>query len=198
MNRVPAIENGRLGEQDIHLFREGTHGRLYRRFGCTAAGGDARFAVWAPNAQAVSVIGDFNGWQRDAAPAKARSDDSRHLGTRAVWRAAGQAYKFAIRTAARAMAGEGRPVRALRRMPARDRLGGATRAMPFDWHDAQWMAQRAAKTALDAPIVDLRGASGLVAPRRATAPCSATASSAARLAELCAATWASRTSSCCP
>ena len=49
-----------LGEQDLHLFREGTHARLYRRLGCQWTPDATRFAVWAPNAEAVSVIGDFN------------------------------------------------------------------------------------------------------------------------------------------
>ena len=165
MSLHPAIVNARLGEQDIHLFREGTHGRLYRRFGCTAAGGDARFVVWAPNAQAVSVIGDFNGWQRDAAPAKARSDDSGIWELELAGVQPGRAYKFAIRTRARAMARQGRSVRAPRRMPAGDRLGGA-----------RVCALRLARRAVDgaarredrARRADrgLRGASGLVAPRR--------------------------------
>lgn len=76
MSPHPFIAGTRLGEQDIHLFREGTHGRLYRRLGCQAADGEARFAVWAPNARAVSVVGDFNDWQREAAPAQPRADHS--------------------------------------------------------------------------------------------------------------------------
>ena len=51
-----------LGEQDIHLFREGTHGQLYRKLGCQLGDDGGTFAVWAPNADAVSVIGDFNDW----------------------------------------------------------------------------------------------------------------------------------------
>ena len=61
-----------LTAQDIHLFREGTHCALYRSLGAhLTSHGDAagaRFAVWAPNASAVSVIGDFNEWRRGAAP----------------------------------------------------------------------------------------------------------------------------------
>ena len=52
-----------ITEHDIYLFKEGSHGRLYENLGChlTDEGG-ASFAVWAPKARAVSVIGDFNGW----------------------------------------------------------------------------------------------------------------------------------------
>ena len=55
-----------LTDHDIYLFREGTHARLYRNLGChlDAGGEGGRFAVWAPNAEAVHVIGDWNGWQR--------------------------------------------------------------------------------------------------------------------------------------
>ena len=57
-----------LTDQDIYLFREGTHGRMYDRLGCRLEGTGAHFAVWAPNAAAVSVIGDWNGWNAEANP----------------------------------------------------------------------------------------------------------------------------------
>src|ERR1700750_2086952 len=55
-----------IGEVDLHLFAEGNHLRLYEHFGAHLRKiGDTDgtyFAVWAPNAQRVSVVGDFNGW----------------------------------------------------------------------------------------------------------------------------------------
>src|SRR5215468_10875824 len=55
-----------LTADDLYLFHEGKHGRLYEKLGArpeTVDGVDgARFAVWAPNAERVSVVGDFNGW----------------------------------------------------------------------------------------------------------------------------------------
>ncbi|HEX5129683.1 MAG TPA: 1,4-alpha-glucan branching enzyme, partial [Usitatibacter sp.] len=91
----------KLNDNDIYLFREGTHARLYRSLGCHLAPGGkgARFAVWAPNAKAVHVIGDWNGWRRDADEMKPRWDSS------GIWEAEvpavqrGQAYKFAITNA---------------------------------------------------------------------------------------------------
>ncbi len=69
-----------LTEYDIHLFKEGTHFSLYTALGAhltTKAGKKGvAFAVWAPNAGAVSVIGDFNGWDGAAAPLTVRSDES--------------------------------------------------------------------------------------------------------------------------
>ncbi|HEV3032413.1 MAG TPA: 1,4-alpha-glucan branching enzyme, partial [Polyangia bacterium] len=59
-------ESSRLGDVDIHLFAEGTHGRIYQKLGAHVGseGGKAgtRFAVWAPNAARVAVIGDFEDW----------------------------------------------------------------------------------------------------------------------------------------
>src|SRR5438128_1400186 len=52
-----------LTDHDIYLFKEGNHARLYDKLGAhLLSDGSAHFAVWAPNARAVSVIGDFNGW----------------------------------------------------------------------------------------------------------------------------------------
>ena len=55
-----------MGEVDLHLFAEGNHQRLYEKFGAhlREIGGErgVYFAVWAPNAARVSVVGDFNFW----------------------------------------------------------------------------------------------------------------------------------------
>ena len=70
--RFPPI----LGELDIHLMREGTHRRLYERLGAhpmTLDGVDGvAFAVWAPNATRVSVVGDFNQWDGRRHPMRKR------------------------------------------------------------------------------------------------------------------------------
>src|SRR5436190_7693900 len=59
-----------LTDYDLHLFSEGTHYRTYEKFGAhlTTRDGTAgtNFAVWAPNARSVSVIGDFNDWRPQA------------------------------------------------------------------------------------------------------------------------------------
>src|SRR5215467_85989 len=64
-----------LSEYDLHLFGEGTHRRVYEKLGAHLVEADGRrgvrFAVWAPNAAQVSVIGDFNGWRLEAHPLSA-------------------------------------------------------------------------------------------------------------------------------
>ena len=86
-----------LTEQDIYLFREGTHSKLYEKLGCrVSAGGGAHFAVWAPNAENVSVIGEFNGWNPAADVLRVRDDES------GIWEGDvsgarhGHAYKYRI------------------------------------------------------------------------------------------------------
>src|SRR5687768_9668269 len=65
-----------LTEQDLYLFNEGTHFRLYERLGAhpiTFNGiAGTHFGVWAPNARSVSVVGDFNDWQPRAHPLATR------------------------------------------------------------------------------------------------------------------------------
>ncbi|HET9095020.1 MAG TPA: 1,4-alpha-glucan branching protein GlgB [Candidatus Baltobacteraceae bacterium] len=88
-----------LGELDAHLIAEGTHYEIYRKLGAHSmrAGGvdGVAFAVWAPNARAVSVVGDFNGWNAAAHPLNVRADCG-------VWEgfvpgaSAGDKYKYAI------------------------------------------------------------------------------------------------------
>ncbi|MCR4333288.1 MAG: hypothetical protein NUV34_11390, partial [Sulfuricaulis sp.] len=68
-----------LTDHDIYLFRQGRHFQLYEKLGAhvmkvkNVAG--VHFAVWAPNARAVSVVGDFNGWRPDVHPLQARPDE---------------------------------------------------------------------------------------------------------------------------
>jgi 1,4-alpha-glucan branching enzyme len=139
-----------LAELDIHLLREGTHARLYRKLGCQLGATAARFAVWAPNARAVAVIGDFNGWRVDANAALARSDGS------GIWEAdvpgvlRGQKYKFAIQTQAGQWLEKADPYARYAELPP------ATASIvwgseDFVWSDKHWMQQRARVNALDAP-----------------------------------------------
>ncbi len=91
-----------LTEYDIHLFREGSHYALHEKLGAHFMEHDGTlgvyFAVWAPNAEYVSVIGDFNGWNRGEHSMKARWDGS------GIWEAflpglsRGETYKYFIKS----------------------------------------------------------------------------------------------------
>jgi len=81
----------------IHLFHQGTNYRSYELLGCHFDSGNATFRAWAPNAQAIYLVGDFNGWQEGETPMSRISDSG-------IWEAAlesisvGQRYKLSIVT----------------------------------------------------------------------------------------------------
>jgi 1,4-alpha-glucan branching enzyme len=136
---------------DIHLFREGTHARLYQKLGCQAVADGAHFSVWAPNARAVAVVGDFNGWNRQAHPAQARWDGS------GIWEVhvpdvhAGQRYKFAILSAADEWLEKADPyARRCEGAPATASV--VWHAGGHAWQDGEWMRDRGQRQALDGPI----------------------------------------------
>jgi 1,4-alpha-glucan branching enzyme len=142
-----------LTDQDIYLFREGTHGRLYTELGShiTADGSGVHFAVWAPNASEVSVVGDWNGWNADSNRLAPRGDHS------GIWEGTvpgvqhGQAYKYRITSH---MGGyrveKADPYATFCELPP----ATASRVWSLDyaWQDGAWMSSRAAKNGLDAPM----------------------------------------------
>ncbi|MCO5101980.1 MAG: 1,4-alpha-glucan branching protein GlgB [Burkholderiaceae bacterium] len=142
-----------LTDHDIYLFREGTHARLYEHLGSQprADGRGASFALWAPNARSVSVIGDWNDWNPASDPLALRGDGS------GIWQAVaedarpGNRYKFRIVSHDGARVPDKADPFAFACEPA---PATASRVWPldYDWNDAQWMAGRAARNALDAPI----------------------------------------------
>jgi 1,4-alpha-glucan branching enzyme len=140
-----------LGEQDIHLFREGSHTRLHDKLGCQIGLTGARFTVWAPNARSVSVVGDFNGWNGDAHPAAARGDHS------GLWEAdvpgarPGQKYRYLIRGAHGAVLEKADPF-ARYSEPAPGTASVVWDTGGHDWGDGDWMQARAQHNALGAPL----------------------------------------------
>jgi 1,4-alpha-glucan branching enzyme len=140
-----------LTDHDVYLFKEGTHGRLYEKLGCRLREGGAAFAVWAPNASSVSVIGEFNGWDRHAHRLAARADGS------GLWEgfvpevARGHAYKFHIVSRQNGFAADkADPFAFYAQAPPET----ASRAwsLEYRWEDGEWMAARRAANARDAPI----------------------------------------------
>jgi 1,4-alpha-glucan branching enzyme len=141
----------RLTEHDIYLFKEGSHVRLYESLGCQLAeDGSASFAVWAPNARSVAVIGDFNGWDPEHTPMSPRQDGS------GIWEARGEnvsrgtAYKFRVVPNSGRTQDKGDPF-ALYWEEA-PRTASRTWTLEYDWNDGEWMRTRGPRNALTAPM----------------------------------------------
>jgi 1,4-alpha-glucan branching enzyme len=142
---------------DLYLFNEGTQERLYRHLGShpqyagpgrTLAG--TRFAVWAPNARSVSVIGDWNGWDRGALPLRERAATG-------VWEGfapgvgPGAHYKYHVASRHGAhRADKADPLAFHAETPPRQ--ASIVWELDHTWGDAAWMAGRAARQTLTAPI----------------------------------------------
>ena len=144
-----------LTEFDAHLFGEGTHYRTYEKLGARLAEVDgtrgAYFAVWAPNARAVSVVGDFNGWNPDVHAMK-------QYPSIGVWEAfvpgvhQGALYKYRVQSRYNNYVVE-----------KADPYGFAAEIRPqtaskvwdlsgYNWGDSEWMSERHHKNALGAPL----------------------------------------------
>jgi len=144
-----------LTEYDLHLFAEGTHYQLYDKLGAhlvTHEGvSGVAFAVWAPSAERVSVIGDFNQWEGRRHPMRPR-------GATGLWElfipslGEGEIYKYEIKTPYKGMlavksdpygfASEVRPNTA-------SRVWNLSR---YQWNDADWIASRKSRQKLQSPI----------------------------------------------
>jgi 1,4-alpha-glucan branching enzyme len=140
-----------LTDHDVYLLKEGTHGRLYEKLGCQLREDGAHFAVWAPNARSVSVIGEFNGWDPRAHALAPRADGSGVWEEFVAGAARGQAYKFRIVSPRNGFeTDKADPFAFYAETPP----GTASRAwsLEYRWEDGEWMAARRAANALAAPI----------------------------------------------
>ena len=142
-----------LGDMDLYLLGEGTHYRAYEQMGAHAVTLDGvpgvRFAVWAPNANRVSVVGDFNGWD-------GRIHSMRLHPGNGVWElfvpglGPGAIYKFEI------LPPFGPPM--LKADPyafafeAPPRTASVVADLTYGWNDSEWMATRGVRHRQDAPL----------------------------------------------
>jgi 1,4-alpha-glucan branching enzyme len=143
-----------FSDYDIYLFREGNHFKLYDKLGAhlmTVDGIDGTyFAVWAPNAKHVAVIGDFNGWNNTTHPLAPRWDSS------GIWEGfiagvkKGMYYKFHLESGVN-------DYRADRGDPFALYWEVAPKTSPivwdlaYEWQDAEWMGKRGKHNRIDAP-----------------------------------------------
>ena len=143
-----------LSEDDLYLFNEGSHFRLYDKLGAHLLEADGvagvYFAAWAPDAKQVSVMGDFNGWHKSSHPLSLR-------GQSGLWEGfvpgvgQGACYKYHIRSRHQGY-----------RVDKADAFGFSFEGPPrtasivwdldYAWGDEEWMARRHRHNALEAPI----------------------------------------------
>jgi 1,4-alpha-glucan branching enzyme len=143
-----------LGDEDLHFFSEGTHLRLYEKLGAhpLSVNGEAGtyFAVWAPNARQVSVMGEFNGW-----------DKTSHLlftrGQSGIWERffpgvrTGAVYKYHLVSRYRDYrVDKADPFAFFDEVPPKN--GSIVWDLAYEWHDRQWMATRGRRNALTSPM----------------------------------------------
>ncbi len=143
-----------LGELDLHLIHEGSHQELWKVLGARVRGVEGvtgvHFAIWAPGAKRVSVVGDFNQWD-------GRRHPCRNRGASGVWElfvpglAAEERYKYELLTAAGAVVLKADPLG----RQAELRPGTAS-VVPdsalYAWADAAWMAARQEQPQLERPL----------------------------------------------
>jgi 1,4-alpha-glucan branching enzyme len=157
-----------LTDYDLHLFSEGTHDRSYEKLGAhpvkDGIDGGVHFAVWAPNAESVSVVGDFNNWTPGASPMQVRPQAG-------VWEALvqglekGASYKYHIVSRYNGyQVDKADPYAFYSQL----RPGTASRVWnldSFEWQDSDWMKNRSSTpTAQPMSIYEVHAGSWMRVP----------------------------------
>ncbi len=136
-----------LGELDLHLAGEGRHERIYDLLGAHAIDDGVRFAVWAPNARGVSVVGDWNGWD-------GREHPLRPVGSSGIWEAhvpeaaEGARYKFEVKGADGRLRLKADPYARAAEVPPLD--ASVVFSSRYRWEDDAWLEAR--REPLDRPL----------------------------------------------
>jgi 1,4-alpha-glucan branching enzyme len=126
-----------MSDLDLFLLSQGRHERLWEVLGAQPREGGSHFAVWAPNAREVQVVGDFNGWQGAALE---------RLGPSGVWggfvpgAGAGQRYKYRIHGADGEWTDKADPMATATECPPKN--ASVIYESAYEWGDAQWLGQR--------------------------------------------------------
>jgi 1,4-alpha-glucan branching enzyme len=148
-----------LTEHDVYLFRQGSHFRAYEKLGAHPVAGTGKgkwatagthFAVWAPNAAQVSVVGDFNDWRPGATPLASRADASGIWSGFAPEVGRGTLYKYHVVSGSNGYRVEKNdPFAFYCEVPPG--TASVVWDLAYQWGDAQWMRERHRFNALDAP-----------------------------------------------
>jgi len=150
----PSSNASLLTDQDLHLFNEGTHYRIYNKLGAhlmTSGGKPGTiFGVWAPNARSVSVVGDFNGWDPLSHPLLPH-------GSSGIWDGfipgvgKGALYKYHIVSNNQGYTVEkADPFGKMHEHPPR--TASVVWDLDYQWADKQWMETRGKRDSLQSPI----------------------------------------------
>jgi len=146
--------DSRITDDDLHLFNEGTHARLYEKLGAhrTKIRGSegTYFAVWAPNAEGVSVAGSFNDWDKQSHPLSRRANSG-------IWEGFiprvdnGTLYKYFMRSRwMKYSAEKADPFSIFNEIPPK--TASIVWDLDYAWGDRDWMAGRRERNALTKPI----------------------------------------------
>src|ERR1700758_4202365 len=144
-----------LTDQDLYLFNEGSHYRIYDKLGAHIMGVGSEvgtsFAVWAPNARSVSVMGSFNHWNPGAHQLYSR-------GGSGIWEGfipgvtKGALYKFHIESQHHGhRVDKADPVGLYMEKPPR--TASVVWDLDYNWNDAAWMKQRYERNSIKAPMI---------------------------------------------
>jgi 1,4-alpha-glucan branching enzyme len=150
---LPVWNYSLLNDADVKNFQKGTHYTLYKKFGSHSIQVNGQwgmyFCVWAPNATAVSVMGNFNDWKENEYPLQPRWDES------GIWEGfipgftLGESYKYFIEGYKGRRQDKGDPFANF--WEKRPRTASISWDMYYDWKDEEWMKKRKKHNALDAP-----------------------------------------------
>ncbi len=143
-----------LSAHDSHLFNEGSHFRLYDKLGARVVSVDGTsgcyFAVWAPNAERVALVGDFNGWNQSSHPLQPKASTG-------IWETfvpgigKGALYKFHIESRFMGYrADKADPFASFNEIPPKS--ASIVWDLDYAWHDRDWLASRKKRNALDQPM----------------------------------------------
>ena len=143
-----------ISDDDVYLFNEGSHFRLYEKLGAHLVQQDGQagttFAVWAPDANYVSVIGEFNGWDKSSHPLHPR-------GQSGIWEGfiptigKGTLYKYHIGSRFDGYrADKADPFSIFNEIPPK--FASIVWNLDYQWHDEDWMATRRHRNGLDKPM----------------------------------------------
>jgi 1,4-alpha-glucan branching enzyme len=143
-----------LTDKDLHLFNEGSHYRLYEKLGSrllTQGGREgAYFNLWAPDAEGVSVMGDFNGWNKGSHPLRPR-------GVSGIWEGfipgiqKGASYKYHVRSRYKGYrVDKADPFAITNEVPPK--TASIVWDLDYAWSDQEWMAGREARNLNEAPM----------------------------------------------